>query len=90
MTDHPSTFKGETQAGGIDWNDHATIHLKEDGQGLLGGLKAIHSGTLAEMVAMVRNTPEREREKYVIQKAGDRKLGTREIMALADREDFPG
>jgi len=91
MTDHPSTFNAaDTQPHGIDWDDHATIHLANDGQGLFDGLKAIHSGTLAQMVAMIRNMPEEDRAKYVIQKAGDRKLGTSEILALAEREDFPG
>ena len=91
MTDHPSTFKAvKTHSDGVDWNDHATVHLANDRQGLLDGLRAIHSGTLAEMVGMVSRMPAGERERYVIQKAGDRRLGTDEIMALAGRSDFPG
>jgi len=91
MSDHPSTFNASgTQSGGFDWGDHATVHLKDEGQGVLGGLKAIHRGTLAEMVRMVSRMPEGERERYVIEKAGDRTLGIAEIMALAGRRDFPG
>ena len=91
MTDHPSTFQGEGGAsGGVDWDDHASIHMKGDGQGVLDSLKALHRGTLAEMVAMVSRMPEGEREQLVIQKAGDHMLGIGEIMALAARNDFPG
>ena len=90
MTDHPSTIQAaDTDHDGINWNDHATIHLEDDGQGVLDGLKAIHRGTLAQMVAMVSHMPESDRQRYVIQKAGDRRLETAEIMALAGREDFP-
>lgn len=91
MTDYPSTYRAaETHSAGVDWNDHATIHRRGDGQGLLDGMKAINRGTLAEMVAMIADMPEEERRDYVIQKAGDHKLDTAEIMALAGREDFPG
>ena len=91
MTDHPSTFNAAgSPSSGIEWGDHATIHLRGDGQGVLDGLKAVHRGTLAEMVGMVSRMPEGERERYVIQKAGDHRLGIGEIMALAEREDFPG
>jgi len=91
MTDHPSTFDAEpARPEAVEWNDRASIHLADDGQGLFDGLKGIHRGTLAEMVAMISHMPEEERRKYVIQKAGDHKLGTDEIMALAGRRDFPG
>lgn len=88
---HPSTFKAvRTQADAIAWDDHATIHRKDDGQGLFDALKGLHRGTLAEMVAMVAAMPAGEREQYLIQKAGDHRLDMPEIMALAGREDFPG
>lgn len=91
MTDHPSTFRGGTTVtGGVNWDDRAAIHRRDDGQGLLDGMKALNRGTLAEMVQMIADMPESERGDYVIQKAGDHKLETAEIMALADREDFPG
>ena len=87
---HPSTFKAvRTHREGIAWDDHASIHVDDDGQGLFDGLKGVHRGTLAQMVQMVSNMPEEERGKYVIQKAGDRRFGPAEIMALAEREDFP-
>ena len=89
MTDHPSTVQGETTSQGIDWDDHATIHHKGDGQGVFDGLKALHRGTLAQMVTMIASMGESERGDYVIQKAGDHRLGTGEIMALAARPDFP-
>ncbi|AKH41742.1 hypothetical protein FHS61_002231 [Altererythrobacter atlanticus] len=91
MTDHPSTFRGEGgNPEGIEWDDHATVHEKGDGRGVLDGFKALHSGTLAEMVALVSRLPEEERAGLVIQKAGDHLLGPAEIMALASRKDFPG
>ncbi|MXP42429.1 hypothetical protein GRI75_12335 [Altererythrobacter soli] len=91
MTDHPSTFRGgTTDTGGVHWDDRAAIHRRGDGQGLLDGMKALNRGTLAEMVQMIADMPESDRGDYVIQKAGDHKLETAEIMALAEREDFPG
>ena len=88
---HPSTIKAEnTHNEGIAWNDHATVHLRDDGQGIFDPLKAIHRGTLAEMVALVSHMPADQRGKYVIQKSGDHQLGTSEIMGLVDRPDFPG
>lgn len=88
---HPSTFKAvETHSQGIEWDDHATLHLKGNSDGLLSGMTAIDRGTLAEMVRRVSRLPAGEREKYVIEKAGDHELGTSEIMALAARRDFPG
>ena len=90
MTDHPSTFNGgDVHTGNVDWDDYATLHLKEGGDGLLSGLKAIESGTLAQMIARVVRMPAEERGRYVIEKAGDHRLSTAEIMALAARTDFP-
>jgi len=91
MADHPTTFRAES--GGpetIEWDDRASIHRKDDGGGLFDAMKALHRGTLAEMVAMIRSMPEEERGDYVIEKAGDRKLDPAEIMALAERDDYPG
>ncbi len=91
MSDHPTTFQGEGPGGsGVEWDDHATIHQKDDGRGMLDGLKALHRGTLAEMVVRIAAMPESERSGYVIQKAGDHLLEVGEIMALARRDDFPG
>lgn len=88
---HPSTFKADCSHGaGFAWDDHASVHFKAGGQGVLNGLKGINRGTLAEMVALVLRKPVGEREKYVIQKAGDHTLEIAEILALARRADYPG
>ncbi len=90
MTDHPSTFNAApTGNADIDWDDAATLHRRDDGDGVLDGLKALNRGTLAEMVRLYCNLPAADRSNYVIQKAGDRRLEPGEILALADREDFP-
>ena len=91
MTDHPSTFKGEdTHREGVQWDDRAEIHSAEDGQGILDGGKGLRGGTLAQMVAQVMAYPPAERDRFVIQKAGDHRLDLAEIEALAARDDFPG
>ena len=91
MTDHPSTYNAtQTDSSGTDWDDGAAIHRRGDGQGVLDAMKALHRGTLAEMVQVISDMPEEERRDFVIQKAGDRQLGPDEIMALANRPDFPG
>ena len=90
MTDHPSTFNAKPASNAaVDWDDAATLHRRDDGDGVLDGLKALNRGTLAEMVRLVCNMPAADRGDYVIQKAGDRRLEPGEIQALADREDFP-
>lgn len=87
---HPSTYKAvRTHSVGIGWDDHATIHRRDDGHGVFDSLKGLYRGSLAEMVAMVSNMPEASRGNFVIQKAGDHLLDTAEIMALARRDDFP-
>ena len=91
MTDHPSTFQGESpDHKGIQWNDRASIHRADDGDGVLDAAKGLRSGTLAEMVAQVMAYAPGRRADFVIQKAGDHRLGTAEIEALAARSDFPG
>lgn len=91
MTDHPSTFSGAPRGGGgIDWDARASIHRRDDGGGVFDAMKALNRGSLAEMVALIRDLPEDRRREYVIQKAGDRRIGPDEAMALARRDDFPG
>lgn len=90
MTDHPSTYKAEhTHSEGIDWDDRASLHRADDGQGIFDSAKGLRSGTLADMIRHVMMLPEDERADYVIQKAGDHKLGYGEIKALASHPDFP-
>lgn len=91
MADHPTTFHAEpADSAQVAWSDQASIRRRESGGGVLHAMQTLHTGTLAEMVAMVRNMPEQERREFVIQKAGDRVLDPDAIMALAAREDFPG
>ena len=89
MTNHPGTIQGESSSpAGLDWSTHASIHLAGGG-GILEAFGGVHRGTLAQMVAMIRNMPEEERATYVIYKDGDHILTVPEIMALAARPDFP-
>jgi hypothetical protein len=91
MTDHPGTFRGATTGtDSVDWDDRASIHRRDDGGGVFDAMKALNRGTLAEMVALILAMPADERGGYVIEKAGDHRLGPGEIMALAERDDFPG
>ncbi|MEO0063109.1 MAG: hypothetical protein RLZZ08_1669 [Pseudomonadota bacterium] len=90
MSDHPSTFRGgSTDSSTLDWHDRASIHLKNVGEGILHGMGALHRGSLAEMVAMVAAMPPERREEVVIEKAGDHRLDTAEILDLSRRADFP-
>lgn len=90
MTDHPTTFRGgSNDSEAISWDDGAAIHLASQADGVLHGMGAIHHGTLAQMVAMIAAMPPEKRSGYVIEKAGDHRLGPAEIMDLADRADFP-
>ncbi len=91
MTDHPSTYKAvETHDEGVQWDDRASIHAADDGEGVLDGAKGLRRGTLAEMVAQVMAYPPERRGDFVIEKAGDHRLERAEIEALAARRDFPG
>jgi hypothetical protein len=89
MTHNPGTIQGESSGPlGFDWQTHASIHLAGGG-GILEGFAGLHRGTLAQMVAMIRNMPEEDRAQYVIYHDGDHILTVPEIMALAGRPDFP-
>lgn len=73
----------------VEWNDFSELHVKDDGGGILSGLKAIRQGTLAELVYYVASLPEDERDQYVIDKSGDHRLTIGEIIMLSRRADFP-
>jgi hypothetical protein len=90
MTDHPSTFKGDTAPSSEEaWDDRATIvPAKQDAQLSSGGLPLLR-GTFAEMIRHISQLPEEDRHGYVIQKAGDRTYSADEAMALASRPGFP-
>ncbi|ARU15201.1 hypothetical protein [Croceicoccus marinus] len=88
----PTTIQGESDPhGGIDWNDHASIHRRPEGNksDMLRGFQVIRDGTFAEMVRFVAALPEDERQHLVIQKSGDRLFELGEIMNLARRDDMP-
>ncbi len=73
----------------MDWDAYCSLHKADDGGGLLDATKIIRSGSLAELVRFVMLLPDGERHLYVIEKAGDHRLGYGEIAALARRNDLP-
>lgn len=90
MTDHPSTFRGpDSQSDGVQWDDRAALHRKDDGDGVFDGAKALRRGTFADLIGHMMLLPEQERSAYVIEKAGDREYRPEEIKALSERPDFP-
>ncbi|HSJ78201.1 MAG TPA: hypothetical protein VK913_05640 [Erythrobacter sp.] len=90
MTDHPSTFGGETtKSGATAWNDAASLHTADNGTGLLESMKSVRSGTFAEMIRHIASLPDGQRKDYAIQKAGDRRYSADEAMELASHPDFP-
>lgn len=89
MSHSPSTFGGEAARGpGVDWDDRAALHRAGDA-GVLSSLSTVRQGTLADLVRYVALLAEGERDAYVIERAGDHRLGTEEIMELYARADFP-
>ena len=91
MSDHPSTYEGTPEKSGVmAWNDRASLHRADDGQGVFDGANALNRGTFAEMISHLMRLPEEERDKYVIQKAGDRQYSSSEAATLFARGDFPG
>jgi hypothetical protein len=90
MSDHPSTFKGESlNSGATAWDDHAELHKSDDGGGVLDSAKMLKSGTFAELIKHLMLLPVDQRSHYVIHKAGDRAYTAVEAIELAGREDFP-
>jgi hypothetical protein len=90
MTDHPSTFKGDTVPSGEQaWSDRAAILSADQDEKLGGGGTPLLRGTFAEMIRHITQLPEDERQGYVIAKAGDRTYGAEEAMALASDPAFP-
>ncbi|KWV96148.1 MULTISPECIES: hypothetical protein [unclassified Erythrobacter] len=90
MTDHPSTYRGEnTHQEGIEWDDRASLHRKDDGDGVLDSAKGLRSGTFADLIRHMMLMPEHERADYYIEKAGDREYHADEVASLSQRDDFP-
>ncbi len=87
---NPSTFKAEpNDKSRPNWDDHASLHRKNDGGGVLSDLKAVRQGSLAELIRFVISLPAAEQNRYVIEKSGDHRLDIGEILALSRRSDFP-
>ena len=90
MSNAPPTFGTDpAMHDGIGWDDFATLHLRNDGGGLLHELKALRRSTVAALVHHVMLLPQPERRNYVIEIPGDHRLELAEIEALAARPDFP-
>lgn len=90
MTDHPSTFRGpKPHHPGIQWDDRASLHRVDDGDGVLEGAKGLRSGTFAELVQHMMLLRDDERDAYYIEKLGDRAYYAGEVAALFQRDDFP-
>lgn len=90
MSDHPSTFKGTPEnTGETAWQDRAALHAADDGDGVLDGAKALRRGTFAEMIRHLAMLPEEQRNRYVIEKAGDREYSAVEAVELSQHPDFP-
>lgn len=89
MTDHPSTFNGNTTVSGeAAWQDRATIVPAKQAEEMDGGVPLMR-GSFAEMIRHMARLPDDERQGYVIQKAGDRAYTADEAIALASSPDFP-
>lgn len=90
MTDHPSTFRGESaRPAGIEWDDRASLHREGDAEGVLDAATALRSGSFAELIGHMMLLPEAERAQYYIEKAGDREYHADEVAGLSRRADFP-
>lgn len=90
MTDHPSTFNGETT--GLDeamWEDRASIVAAGPDAPLGEGGATLMRGSFAEMIRHITHMPENERRNYIVRKAGDRIYTAEEAVALAGAPNFP-
>lgn len=90
MVDHPSTFRAaDTLAVEPEWHDRAALHLASQSDGILNHATALRRGSFAELIQQMMAMPEGERQRYVIEKAGDREYGPDEIAELARHPSFP-
>lgn len=90
MSDHPSTFNGETTgAAAIAWDDRASIVSTTADAPLGEGGATLLRGSFAEMIRHISHLPAADRSRYVIRKAGDRVYTSDEAMALASEPGFP-
>lgn len=90
MVDHPSTFGAEDGvAREPEWHDRAALHLASQSDGVLSHATALRRGSFVELIQQMMAMPEAERQRYVIEKAGDREYGADEIAELARHPSFP-
>ncbi|MEW4447826.1 hypothetical protein [Qipengyuania sp. JC766] len=90
MTDHPSTYRaGQAHSGSVQWDDRASLHRTDDGDGVFDSAKGLRDGTFAEIIRHMMMLPEEDRAKYYIEKAGDREYHAAEVAALSQHPDFP-
>ena len=91
MSDHPSTYHAYPgEAGGIDWDDRASLHHSSEKGGVLSAATSLGRGTFAEMIQRILALPEDARDHYVIEKAGDRQFSAAEAVELSKLPGFPG
>ncbi|WP_228243758.1 hypothetical protein [Porphyrobacter sp. GA68] len=90
MADHPSTFRAEdTVTQEVEWHDRAALHLASQSDGVLHHATALRRGSFAELIEQLMAMPQEERQRYVIEKAGDREYSPDEIAELARHPSFP-
>lgn len=90
MSDHPSTFRGDTNVNdAINWEDRAALHRASGGSGILDNATALRRGSFAEMIEHLMLLPAEDRGEYTIQKEGDREYSADEAAKLGALPDFP-
>ena len=72
----------------VNWGMRSELH-RGAGGGVFHDLKAIRTGTLAELVRFILMLPAEEQGDYTILKEGDHVMEVGEIRTLAARPDFP-
>jgi hypothetical protein len=75
----------------LDWNAPAKLIARSDsGSELSYEFRDVQNGTLAAMVAAVRDMDATERSRVLLDAGGQGTFPVGEILALAARADFPG
>ena len=89
MSHNPSTFGGESGGrAAIAWDDAAALHRAGD-EGVLSELTALRHGKLADLIRYIALLPAAEQGQYVVERSGDHRLTTEEVLELYARADFP-
>ncbi|MEZ5708860.1 MAG: hypothetical protein R3E02_05675 [Blastomonas sp.] len=75
----------------INWNASATVHARDDaGSDMYFDFRTEKHGTLAEMVAYVMALPHEQSARLVIDIASGGTVNMAQIVAMAQRSDYPG